>query len=134
MKRLLLPMICAALCATAANAQSSKPEICPSVNAIKATQFFIQKETTNRYIATQEDQKYDTNWQDVWHFEIYTITANSVEEAREKLNAALPSLTFKEGPIQMGGMGWDCNYNIDSGLAAQAYGDPTNRLRRSYSH
>lgn len=111
------------------------PTMCPSIHAIKAAPFIIQKDFTTTdgrkfYIAMQEDQKYDTNWEDLWHFEVYGILATSTEDARQKLNQALTELSLKEGPIK-GNLGWDCVYNIGSYYRALAMADMLGGLRRS---
>jgi len=133
-----LAIISIVVCAfsTCLYAASSQPEMCPGVNAIKAAPFFIQKDFTtsggaNYYTATQEDQKYDTNWKEAWHFEVVDIEAASIEDARQMLNNVLPTLSFKEGPRQVGNLGWNCDYDIGSEYKAYAATDAAGGLRHS---
>jgi hypothetical protein len=124
MNRILLTPFCAAFLATSAYADENTPDACPHPNAIKAAQFVIQNDFTTSdgrkfYLATQEDQKYDTNWKNEWHIEIFDIQATSTQDAKQQLNEALPFLSLKSGPTKSP-FGWVCDYTLN-GWGASAY-------------
>lgn len=95
---------------------------CPSVSAIKAANFRIEKDGVH-YEAFQDDQKYDTD--QLWNFAIFYITASSTDEASLKAKAALTTLSFSRGPETFMAVGsWRCTYNIGFGYEAYAYNPP----------
>jgi hypothetical protein len=118
MKRFLLSLALPLFtCISTSYAVTAPPEQCPSVNAIKAAPFFMEHDFEwehgkKFYGASQEDQKYDTNWQGNWRTEVFYIEATSIEDARQQLNLALPALRLKKGPYKNVFGGWDCAYSM----------------------
>lgn len=91
---------------------NSNPEKCPSVQAIQATPFWIQKEGINSsyFDAIQENNKYDTEWENgVWTFIISFIYTKSPEEAAQIAKNVINTLQYNAGPLK-NDKGWFCVY------------------------
>jgi hypothetical protein len=120
--RCLLLLLFATFSITANASQPPLPTKCPGATAIQAAHFWIEKDYDNSYTAFQDDQKYDTDG--IWNFMIWRIKANSLEEASQKVTAALSSLSLRPGPMQPALGLWKCVYNIGFGYEASAYNPP----------
>ena len=123
---------------------TTMPSECPSGEAIKAVPFFMlkaysDKNKNDHYFALQETQSYNTNW-NTWDVVIDNITATSLQDAHQKLNAILPTLSLNlslnDKPI-CDEWGCICSYTISSSgsdtIFAEAYADFDNNVMSTSS-
>lgn len=92
---------------------------CPSVASLKQGMFTkIESFDGLHYYVYQSVSNYDT--QKKWRFAFYSIEATSTSDAFEKAKKSLPTLVFKEGPIQDPSGTWQCIYDSATGYRGVA--------------
>ena len=117
MKKILFISI-ALLLNSATWAAQSKPEKCPSVDAIQASGFDASAKEESGYYTVCKTSNYDTH--DKWTFLIYHIKASSRDEATEKATLALQTLSGNPEPTYINGH-FGCHYDTKSDYYANAY-------------
>ena len=118
---------------TLTSAAWAKPEkpVCPSVAEIQNTQF-VGAGIQDGKFAVIQFSNYGTN--ELWGFGIYNIDASSPSDAIAQAQAALPNLTFKNGPLRANKINtWGCNYNIGEGFKAVALTASTDKFLQMLS-
>lgn len=122
MKKLLIAtsVSLAFIAAQATLAMPPKPAKCPGVKALKTSEFDIaQQDKDGTWVAGVIHNNYDTK--DAWTFAIGKINATSQQDAMDKAEAGLKTLTFQTGPIAVEKYNlWACGYYTGEGYPAVA--------------
>jgi hypothetical protein len=96
----------------------SKPEKCPSVSSIITEGLNYVEKNGETYIAAQVS-RYGTS--DTWGFVVWEIAATSTEDALNKGQNALSSLSYRAGPTYIASENvWACLYHTANGYKAAA--------------
>jgi hypothetical protein len=104
------------------------PKKCPSVGAIQATHFLVEKEPGDtQFYLIQDNQPYDTDiTEGSWTVTLWPIIATSIDDAMQKGKAALSTLSFQQGPIKNYWFGKPgCTYVTSVGYKVDAIFYPT---------
>jgi hypothetical protein len=121
MKQLLLvSALSVSLIASPVLFAAPKPEKCPSVAALQSVKFEVTDDANGVWAAGVLRNNFDT--QDTWTFVMDGLKVKSSEEALATANAALPGLSFKEGPVEIKDFNiWLCEYATQEGYETFAY-------------
>jgi hypothetical protein len=105
----------------AANVYAGKPPHCPPATSLKQSTNFTFKHNGHHWLVTTYDK---FNTQERWGFGVDFYAANE-NEAKLKIQEALNTLEFRNGPFQIFNSLWACKYQAKhaTGLTLGPCGD-----------